>query len=282
VNTKFARIGPAYFETLGIPVVQGRSIGAQDHSRSPGVAVVNETGARTLFGAAPAIGQRLTMQSDPPATFEVVGVVKDARYTSPRDPMPPTVYLPYAQTTVGRLGPMNVIVRSANPPAALGGVVRAAMADVDRNVPVLDLRTQVDQIEETLGTERTFMRLLLGFGAFALLLASIGLHGVTAYSVVRRTSEIGVRVALGARQIDVLWLILRQVVGITIAGLAIGVPAAVALTRFVRASLYGVDPADPVSLAGAVAVMVLVALTAGFFPARRAARLDPLRALRIE
>jgi ABC-type antimicrobial peptide transport system permease subunit len=246
------------------------------------VAVVNETGARTLFGAAPAIGQRLTMQSDPPATFEVVGVVKDARYTSPRDPMPPTVYLPYAQTTVGRLGPMNVIVRSANPPAALGGVVRAAMADVDRNVPVLDLRTQVDQIEETLGTERTFMRLLLGFGAFALLLASIGLHGVTAYSVVRRTSEIGVRVALGARQIDVLWLILRQVVGITIAGLAIGVPAAVALTRFVRASLYGVDPADPVSLAGAVAVMVLVALTAGFFPARRAARLDPLRALRIE
>jgi predicted permease len=282
VNTKFARIGPAYFETLGIPVVQGRSIGAQDHSRSPGVAVVNETGARTLFGAAPAIGQRLTMQSDPPATFEVVGVVKDARYTSPRDPMPPTVYLPYAQTTVGRLGPMNVIVRSANPPAALGGVVRAAMADVDRNVPVLDLRTQVDQIEETLGTERTFMRLLLGFGAFALLLASIGLHGVTAYSVVRRTSEIGVRVALGARQIDVLWLILRQVVGITIAGLAIGVPAAVALTRFVRASLYGVDPADPVSLAGAVAVMVLVALTAGFSPARRAARLDPLRALRIE
>jgi ABC-type antimicrobial peptide transport system permease subunit len=126
------------------------------------------------------------------------------------------------------------------------------------------------------------MRLLLAFGAFALLLASIGLHGVTAYSVVRRTSEVGVRVALGARQIDVLWLILRQVVGITMGGLAIGVPAAIASTQLVRAWLYGVEPSDPLSVAGAAVAMTVVAIMAGFFPARRASRLDPLRALRCE
>lgn len=138
-NVKFARIGPAYFETFGIPVLAGRVIGVQDHSRAPRVAVVNETAAHTLFGSEPAIGRRLTMQSDQPADFEVVGVVKDSRYTSPRDPMPPTIYLPYAQTTLGRLGPMNVVVRSAVPAAALGGLVRAAIADVDRRVPLMDL-----------------------------------------------------------------------------------------------------------------------------------------------
>jgi ABC-type antimicrobial peptide transport system permease subunit len=126
------------------------------------------------------------------------------------------------------------------------------------------------------------MRLLLVFGAFTLFLASMGLHGLTAYSVVRRTSEIGVRVALGAQQADVLRMILRQVVGITLAGLAIGVPAAIAAARLVRALLFGVGPADPVSVAGAALVMLVVATSAGFFPARRAARLDPLLALRQE
>ena len=281
-NVKFARVGPAYFETFGIPTVSGRTIGVQDHSRAPRVAVVNEAAARTLFGSEPAIGRTLFMQSDPPAAFEIVGIVKDSRYTSPRDPMPPTVYLPYAQTTLGRLGPMTVAVRSALSVPVVTEYIRTAMADVDHDVPITDLKTQTAQLEETLSTERTFMRLLLAFGAFALLLASIGLHGVTAYSVVRRTSEIGVRVALGARQIDVLGLILRQVIGITVVGVAIGVPAAIASAQLVRASLFGVEPADPVSVGGAALVMILVATAAGFFPARRAARLDPLVALRCE
>jgi predicted permease len=281
-SVKFARVGPAYFQTLGIPVLAGRSIGVQDHSRAPRVAVVNETAARTLFGSQPAIGQRLTMHADPPTDFDIVGIVKDSRYSSPRDPMPPIIYLPFGQTTLGRLGPMNVIVRSALPPAALGDLLRMTVAEVDSNVPIVELKTQVNQIEETLGTERTFMRLLLGFGAFALLLASIGLHALTAYSVVRRTREIGVRVALGARENDVLWLILRQVVGITVAGMAVGIPGAMVLARFVRASLYGVEPADPASLAAAVFVLVGVAVIAGLIPARRAARLDPLAALRTD
>lgn len=281
-NVKFARVGPAYFETFGIPTVIGRTIGVQDHSGAPGVAVVNEAAARTLFGPGSALGRTLVMQSDPPVTFEIVGIVKDSRYTSPRDAMPPTVYLPYAQTTLGRLGPMTVAVRSTLAPSTLTEAVKAAMADVDPDVPITDLKTQMAQLDETLRTERTFMRLLLAFGAFALLLASIGLHGVTAYAVVRRTSEIGVRVALGARQIDVLALILRQVIGITLVGVAIGVPVAIGAARLVRASLFGVAPTDPTSVVGAALVMVFVAMSAGFFPARRAARLDPLAALRCQ
>jgi ABC-type antimicrobial peptide transport system permease subunit len=156
------------------------------------------------------------------------------------------------------------------------------MADVDRDVPITDLKTETAQIDETLGTEWMFMRLLLAFGAFALLLASIGLHGITAYSVARRTSEIGVRVALGAEQGDVLRLILRQVIGITIVGVGIGVPAAIGAAQLVRASLFGVGPADPLSVTGAALAMIAVAVSAGFFPARRAARLDPLVALRCE
>jgi ABC-type antimicrobial peptide transport system permease subunit len=241
---------------------------------------VNEAAARALFGSAAAVGRTLTMQSEQPADFQIVGIVKDSRYTSPRDPMPPTIYLPYAQTTLGRLGPMTVVLRSNIPVPVLTEAVKTAMADVDRDVVITDLKTQAAQLDETLSTERTFMRLLLAFGAFALFLASIGLHGMTAYSVVRRTSEIGVRVALGAQQADVLKMILRQVVGITLVGLALGVPAAIAAAQLVRASLFGVGPADPVSVAGAASVMLLVAISAGFFPARRAARLDPLLALR--
>jgi predicted permease len=281
-NIKFARVGPAYFETFGIPTVAGRTIGVQDHSRAPRVAVVNEAAARTLFGSGAALGQTLVMQSEQPAAFEIVGIVKDSRYTSPRDPMPPIIYLPYAQTALGRLGPMTVAVRSTLPASTLAEAARAAMADVDRDVPITDLKTETAQIDETLGTEWMFMRLLLAFGAFALLLASIGLHGITAYSVARRTSEIGVRVALGAEQGDVLRLILRQVIGITIVGVGIGVPAAIGAAQLVRASLFGVGPADPLSVIGAALAMVAVAVSAGFFPARRAARLDPLVALRCE
>jgi predicted permease len=281
-SLKFARVGPGYFDTFGIPLVLGRAPGLQDDRGAPHVAVVNESAARALFGFDSPIGRRVSMRSGPPYGYEVVGVVKDSRYTSPRDPMPATIYLPFGQTPLGQFGPMNAAVRSAVAPASLERLIRAAVAEVDRDVPVTNVKTQADQIDQTLGTEHTFLRLLIAFGAFALLLASIGLFGVTSHSVARRTSEIGVRVALGARPLDVVWLIFRQVLAITVAGLAIGLPAALVGTRLVRATLYGVGPGDPLSLAAAAVVMVLVAGTAGYLPARRAAQLDPLTALRQE
>jgi len=194
----------------------------------------------------------------------------------------PTMFVPYPQLTGLLVRSMYVVARTNGAPAAVMGALRGAAADVDRDVPISKMKTQTEQIRETLGTEIAFTRVLVAFGAFAMFLACIGLHGVTAYSVARRTSEIGVRIALGAQRPDVLWLVLRQVVVITSVGLAVGLPIAIWAGRGVSALLFGVQPADPSSLAVAAVVMIGVAGLAGYFPARRAATLDPLTALRVE
>jgi ABC-type antimicrobial peptide transport system permease subunit len=176
---------------------------------------------------------------------------------------------------------MHVAVKASAETGIADGI-RRAVAEVDRDVPVTDLKSQRQQIDETIGSERALMILLVFFGVFALLLACIGLHGVTAYAVARRTSEIGIRVALGAQRRDVLWMILRQVVVLAIGGLAIGVPAAAAASKTAQAMLFGVQPADPGSIAAGAGVLFVVAVLAGYLPARKAARLDPLVALRRE
>jgi ABC-type antimicrobial peptide transport system permease subunit len=211
-----------------------------------------------------------------------VGVVRDTKYDSVRKAIVPTMFVPYAQGADSKARSMYVVARTATAPVALMSALRGAVADVDRDVPISRMKTQAEQIQETLGTEVAFTRVLVAFGAFALFLACMGLHGVTAYSVARRTSEIGVRIALGAQRSDVVWLVLRQVVVITTAGLAAGVPLAVWAGNGVNAFLFGVKPADPSSLAAAAILMIVVAGVAGFIPARRATRLDPLAALRVE
>jgi predicted permease len=272
------RVGPGFFETAGIPIVAGRGLGVQDHASAPHVAVVNEAAARAFFGDANPIGLQVHMGGPTRPPISIVGIASDSKYYSLKQQKPEgIVYLSYFQSA--GLGAMHVAVKTASN-AGIAEGIRRAVADVDRDVPLTGLKSQQQQIDETIGSERALMLLLVFFGGFALLLACIGLHGVTAYAVTRRTSEIGLRVALGAQRRDVLWMILRQVVGLAAAGLVIGIPAAAAASRTARAMLFGVEPADPWSLALGAGVLFVVAVMAGYFPARRAARLDPLVALR--
>jgi predicted permease len=276
----FNRVGAAYFTTMGIGLVAGRPIDERDRLGAPHAVVINETAARALFDGISPLGRHFRMFN---VEAEVVGVAHDTKYDSVRKAPPPTMFLAYVQTAPPlTVGPMYVVARTTAAPAAIIGALRGVVTDVDRDVPVSRIRTQTEQIRETLGTELAFTRLLAAFGAFALFLACIGLHGLTAYAVARRTSEIGLRIALGAQRGNVLWLILRQAVIVTAIGLAAGIPMAIAVSRTVAALLYGVPPADPVSLSVAVALMTLIAGLAAYLPARRAARLDPLTALRVE
>jgi predicted permease len=283
-STLMNRVGPGFFETVGLPVLSGRGIGLQDTSAAPRVAVINEAAAKIFFGASNPLGRhfnmgRRTPGRPAPIPLEVVGVVRDSKYDSLKKAPTAIIYLPYAQST--GLGAMHVAVRTTSS-AGMSERLRAAVGEVDPNVPATDMKSQRQQIDETIGSERALTMLLVVFGLFALLVACIGLHGVTAYAVARRTSEIGIRVALGAQRGDVLWMILRQVVVLAVIGLALGIPAAVATTKAAKSLLYGVEPADPWSLAAGAGVLFVVAVAAGFLPARRAATLDPLVALRTE
>jgi macrolide transport system ATP-binding/permease protein len=279
-DVNFNRIGPDYFETLGVPVIAGRGVDARDRTDSPRVIVINEMAAAALFGHDAALGRRVKIFD---VDAEVVGVVRDTKYDSVRKAAVPTMFLPYMQT-VGPLsfGAMYVVVRASAPPAALTGALRGVVADIDRDVPVSRMKTQTEQMQDSLATELAFTRLLIAFGAFALFLGCIGLHGLTSYAAARRTSEIGLRIALGARRADVLWLMLRQVVVVTAIGLAVGVPLAIAGGRAVSSLLYGVQPIDPVSLTVAVVAISIAPGLAAYLPARRASRLEPLRALRVD
>jgi len=270
-------VGPRFFETLAIPIVAGRGLGFQDHAKAPRVAVMNESAVREFFGNQWPIGRRFRIDNQESET-EVVGVVKDSKYDKLREKAPATMFLPHLQSGYP-LGGLHIAVRTISEPAGLAGLIRRAVAEVDRDIAVMDLKTHVQQIDETLGQERLFARLLVMFGAFALLLAPIGLYGITSYAVARRTGEIGIRLAVGARPAEVLWMVLRQVVLLAVVGFAAGIPASIAASRLVRSLLFGLEFGDPLALSGAAALMLAVALAAGYLPARRASRMHPLSAI---
>jgi predicted permease len=277
-------IGPRFFETMQIPIMAGRAIGVQDQATAPPVAVVNDATARRYFPNRSPIGELLRIGTK---NVQIVGVAADARYEDLRRDIAPTFFAPYLQGAgvfqrADDPGPMYVAIRAALPPARLEAAIARAVAEVDRDLPVTDFKTETAQIDETMGKERAFTRLLTVFGALALLLACIGLHGVTAYSVARRTNEFGIRLALGARRSQIVWLVVRQVLILAIAGIAIGVPASLAASPLVGSLLYGLAPRDPVTLVVAGLVMGAVALAAGLLPAHRASQMEALNALRRE
>jgi predicted permease len=269
-------VGPRYLETMGARLLEGRPLGLGDRRGMTWSVLINETAVRTFFNGQSPVGQRFRISK---REVEVVGVVADSKYDGLRNAVPPTALLSFLQR---EMNGMHVIVRVAGETGRMRRAIEAAVQAVDPGMPLTRYRTQREQIDETTGRERVFARLLTAVGAFALLLACVGLHGVTSYSVTRRTSEIGIRLALGARRSQVLWLVLRQVLVLAAAGLAIGIPMALLAAPAVGSCLLGLRPNDPMTLVVAAAIMVSVAVVAGLLPARRAARLDALAALRAE
>jgi putative ABC transport system permease protein len=275
----FNRISDGFFSTLGQPLVAGRDFDAHDTLKSPRVAIVNRTMAKRFFDGESPIGRHYRVEAGTRLGpwVQIVGVVQDAKYRTLREEALPTAYVPISQ--VEPFFYRTFEVRSAGPPAALITSVKSAITDINPNVS-FEFNTLAAQVAESISRERLLADLSGFFGALALFLATIGLYAVMAFGVARRRNEIGVRMALGAKRSSVLTVILREACVLVAAGLLIGLSATLAATRFIKSFLYGVTSSDPMTLAIAAGLLATVAIIAGYIPARRASRLDPMTALR--
>ena len=287
MNPSTNEIGPDYFRTLGLPMVAGREFTDRDAAGRP-VAIVNETFAKSFFGRDNPIGRRFYFRpASDPLEVEIVGVVKDALYENMREgttndnQTPRFAYTPYHQSS--GLDEMTVYVRaSSSTLAGVSEMIRQTVREVDAGVPIQRTQSLARTVDDALFNERMLALLSTAFGVLATILASVGLYGVMSYIASRRTREIGIRIALGAEPGTVIGMVLKEVALLTLAGIALGVVAALSVSHLVRSQLFGISPADPVTMALAAVVLALVALVAGYMPARRASRLQPMLALRYE
>ena len=273
-----------FLQTMEIPLLLGRSLTPQDDARAPQVAVVNQTFAQRFFPNENPIGKRFGFDSEKPGEIEIVGLARDAKYTSQRDDTQPTTYISWKQS-LSYMGFATFEVRTASEPGSYVGAIRQAVHDVDSNLPINAIKTQIEQADETLVMERLFAKLLTLFGLLAQQLAAIGLYGVMAYSVSQRIHEIGIRMALGATRSNVLKMILKQGMFLTMTGVALGLGAAYILTKYLESltsMLFGVEPRDPLTFGVIASLLTVVAFMACFIPARRATKVNPLVALRYE
>lgn len=286
-GTRILYAGPRFFTTMQIPILRGREIGEGDREGTPRVAVVSDLFARNNFGDEDPVGRHIEVGGsmkvgDQPLVLEIVGVASAARYGGLKREIPPVVYVPYAQVPTSQLGQMTYALRTDGDPLGYASAVRQIVHDADGRVPVTNFKTQAADIDQTINQEIVFARLCTAFAILALVIACVGLYATMAYAVARRTNEIGLRMALGAGRGVVIWMVLREVCVLAAVGLAIGVPAALGTSRLIESFLFDTKPNDPRALALAVAILVTAALAAGYGPARRAARLDPMIALRHE
>jgi predicted permease len=270
-------VSPTFFATMGIPIQLGRGFSERDDQAAPKVAIVNEAAARKLFPDGDVLGRRIGGSFETSNEFEVVGVVRDTKYSSVRDPGPPTMYRCALQ---GPIRSLNVVLRTAGDPLAMTEAVRSAMREVDSTLPIQRFTSQSEQISLRFAQERLFATAYTAFGALALVLACIGLFGLMSYSVARRTNEIGIRMALGARRSTVVGMVMAESMLLVGIGVALGIGAALWAGRFVKAVLFGLSANDAGTIAAAVAVIAVVSALAGYLPARRASHVDPMVALR--
>jgi predicted permease len=280
-NVLMNGVQPAFFSTYELPLLAGRAFTARDDAAAPKVAIVNQAFARKYFGDASPLGRRFG--SGEPANagdFEIVGVVRDGKYTRLRDEARPAAFLPYGQLKNAWGG--HYAVRVNGDAGTYAPMLRGILREIDPNLPLANFRTQEEQVARSLAPERMFARLSSFFGLLALLLASIGLYGLLSYSVLRRTGEIGLRMALGAVPGQVLWLVVRESLYLAALGVVLGLGCAWGVARLVASQLYGLSASDPVTYAAVGLLLVAVAMIASLLPARRAAKVDPMVALRTE
>ncbi|MHB8640240.1 MAG: ABC transporter permease, partial [Candidatus Acidiferrales bacterium] len=281
-NVRMNWIGPNYFSTLGIPLVAGREFSDADTAKSEKVVIINEKLARRFFAGRNPIGLDIAQGAgnNIHPGMEIVGIVKDSKWDDARTKVSPFLYIPYSQFP--QLGFLTFYVRTERDPAQMAATLHATVERLDPNLPVNDMRTLTEQVSNSMFNDRLVATLSISLALLAALLAALGLYGVLAYVVARRTRELGIRMALGAQQRDVLRLVLGEGARLALIGVACGVVVALALTHLMRSLLFGVSVTDPLTFIGVSLLLTLVALLACYIPARRAMRTDPMIALRYE
>jgi macrolide transport system ATP-binding/permease protein len=277
-------VGPGFMKTMQIPIIAGRDIDEHDQPGSQPVAIVSEFFAKVNFRDENPLGQHVALRrgrDQPPRDMEIVGIARNVRYGGLKDKARPVIYIPYNQ---GFPFPEEMVyeLRTAGDPLALVNTVREIVHQADSLVPLSNVKSQVQEIDQTINQEIIFAELCTAFAILAMVIASVGLYGTISYNVARRTGEIGIRMALGAQRGLVVRMILRHVLVLAALGLAIGVTVAFGASKLVASLLYGIKPNDPWALAAAVVILVSAAILAGYAPARRASRIDPMIALRHE
>jgi predicted permease len=282
--TRVLGTGPGFFTTMRLPLLSGRVFDERDRVGSPPVAIVNEAWVKVNLGGGNPVGQRVTSFGlrMKPQVMEIIGLAKNAKYDDLTGDYPAVVYLPFEQSLDVPIDEMTFFLRTSGNPLALASAVREIVHQADARIPVAGLSTQTAQIEREMSPETLFARLCSASAILALTIACVGLYGTTSYTVARRTGEIGIRIALGAPRGRVVWMVLRDVLILAILGLAISLPAALGVSRIVQSLLYEVKPGDPRVMISAAAILLAAALMAGFVPARKASRIDPMTAVRHE
>jgi len=281
--TRLSRVGPSYFQTLQIPLVGGRDFDARDRVGAPLVAIVNQAFARRFLDGANPVGQRLWIEAAPGSSdtlFEIVGFVGDTKYADLREEFRPIVYYAAAQDEGAGAG-AQLLIRSRLPQGEIVAAVKRVLNEINPAITV-NFEGLKPMIDATILRERLMATLSGFFGVLALLLACVGVYGILSYGVTSRTTEIGIRMALGAQRTDVFWMILREAVWLVVIGVVIGLPLIFAVTRLAATLLFELSPTDPVSLVSAALLLLAVAIVAGYLPSRRATRVDPMVALRCE